>query len=268
MVVVVAAAGVGRRQDIGAAGAVGAGMQLRQRPAGGQLQLDHGQPVVADRLQPGLPGVVLLLAGGDQVEGADQHEVVAFLFALDDRLALRQQGVAVGLDDPAPGGDALGGGADLALHGQLQCGDLGIGGRQVGVGAGAPGLALMEQRQLQGDRGAAAAFVALALALDAEFDLAQPGEPACQPAATLAGGQGGAGGGGEGGSGATGPGAGGGGPGAGGGDAGAGGGEDTSSYSIEGGGLFCAFGNGKSTGSGALLALAAALLVVRRRRAA
>ncbi len=90
----------------------------------------------------------------------------------------------------------------------------------------------------------------------------------CEPTGEGGGGQGGAGGGGEGGSGATGPGAGGGGPGAGGGDAGAGGGEDTSSYSIEGGGLFCAFGNGKSTGSGALLALAAALLVVRRRRAA
>jgi clumping factor A len=95
----------------------------------------------------------------------------------------------------------------------------------------------------------------------------------CEPTGEGGGGQGGAGGGGEGGSGATGPGgggpgAGGGGPGTGGGDAGAGGGEDTSSYSIEGGGLFCAFGSGKSTGSGALLALAAALLFMRRRRAA
>ena len=137
-----------------------------------EIDVDHG---ARGGLSP------LLLGPMEQLEGAFEHEVHLALSAVDDALALWQQGGAVILGDLALNLDTFHRQRDLVVDGDVQLGQPGIGGRQFGLRAGDRRLALLEDRDLDaGFQAADAHLAAFSLAFHAELDRAQPAPVACQ----------------------------------------------------------------------------------------
>lgn len=118
-------------------------------PADHASQFDAGEPVVAHGFQVGLVSVVFGHLRLDQLEHADQHEVLALLLAGHDRFTLRHQRLAVDIHHLAQGGHGLRTRAHAVVGGQFGLLHARQRFHQPGLGAGQLRLALVEDWQLQ-----------------------------------------------------------------------------------------------------------------------
>ncbi len=138
-------------------------------------QIHPGPPVVTQRGHGSLPVGQLFLLGHQQVEDIVEHEVDAFLHALQLDFAGREQFVALGAElVPVMGqpDEVL---VDIGGHRLFQFGLPGLAVLQPRLGPGDAGLVLVEDRQGEGDATTPkAGAIGLALELDTGLDVTQP----------------------------------------------------------------------------------------------
>ena len=140
-------------------------------------QVEPRQPVIADRFQITLIGVIFLCLGLDQFKDADKHEILFLLAALDDGFARRNQRVAVGSDDVGEHTHALGTETHRIVGLQLQCQQLRPRLQVARFGPLHSGAALVEDGNFDaGGRPLNDRAIGFALALEADLGVAnQPG---------------------------------------------------------------------------------------------